>query len=150
MRTSLGCAGVGRGQGSRDALGAITSPAALPSTSSHCGGLQGGVSLARFGGLVTLGAEWRGFGVAASAIPQALRMFGNLLALQPQPMLFSTPGTQLHFGNPLMTSLCSCCSTCGCVRTACSQASLSALLHTAPSASAGGKADREGGCGKGS
>lgn len=81
---------------------------------------------------------------------QALRVFENLSALQPQPALFSTPGARLHFGNPLTTSSCSRRSTCGCVHAACSRASLPVLLHVAPDASAGGKAAGEDDCGKGS
>lgn len=146
MRTRLGYAGAGRGQGGRDALGAVTTPAALSSTSSHRGvGLQGVVRLAHFGGQVTLGAEWRGVRVAASAIPQVLRTFESLSALQPQPALFS----RLQFGNPLTTSPCSHHSTwCSCVHAVCSQASLPTLIRAGPSASAGGKAAGEGGCGK--
>lgn len=106
------------------------------------GGLQEGARAAHFGDLVIVGAGWRG---AASTTRQALGMFENLSALQPQPTLFSTPGARLHFGNPLTTSPCSHCSTCGCVHAACSRASLPALPHAAPGASAG-----EGGCGKGS
>lgn len=87
--------------------------------------------------------------MAASSIRRVLRMFENLSALQPQSALFSAPGARLHFGNPLTTSPCSCCSTCGCVHAACSRASLPVLPQVAPSASAGGKA-AGGGCGKGS
>lgn len=86
--------------------------------------------------------------MAASAIPQALRVSENLSALQPQPALFSTPGAWLHFGNPLMTSPCSRRSMYGCVHAACSRASLLVLPHAAPSASVGGKAAGEGDCGK--
>ena len=70
--------------------------------------------------------------MAASPVPQALRVLENLSALQPQPMLCSTPGARLHFANPLATSPCSHRSAGGCVHAACSRVSLAALLLAAP------------------
>lgn len=86
--------------------------------------------------------------MAASPVPQAVRVFENLSALQPQPTLF-TAGGWLLFGNLLLTSLGSRHGTCGRVPAACGWASLPALPHVTPGASVGGKAAGDDG-GKGS